>query len=241
MIPPDYEKRIGHAFQQALILCLCALLPPLFSLTGFFRPEDEPLGLWFQRSGIVMTVLAVLAHFKAAGIATTMIAGGTFAETWEAFHKYHRFQTLAAWLSLILIVTGTVIWAYGDLLFPEPPDDSEEQTAASALVGRFSTASLRFPCITWICNRNPDKSATYKDFRDLSSHTPAKGATDGKQQLAAVAHPARKTMKATVRCECDATRCRAPSVSFGQPRKLKVSGFLKPCRLRLAGIIECRA
>jgi hypothetical protein len=137
MIPPDYEKRIGHAFQQALILCLCALLPPLFSLTGFFRPEDEPLGLWFQRSGIVMTVLAVLAHFKAAGIATTMIAGGTFAETWEAFHKYNRFQTLAAWLSLILIVIGTVIWAYGDLLFPEPPDDSEEQTAASALVGRF--------------------------------------------------------------------------------------------------------
>ena len=55
-----------------------------------------------------------------------MIAGGTFAETWEAYHKYNRFQALAAWLSLVLVVIGTLIWAYGDLLFPEPP---EEQTA----------------------------------------------------------------------------------------------------------------
>jgi hypothetical protein len=90
MIPPDYEKRIRHAFLQALILCLCALIPPLFSLTGIFRPEEEPLGQWFQRSGIVMTVLAVLAQFKAGGIATTMIAGGTFAETWEAYCYQRR-------------------------------------------------------------------------------------------------------------------------------------------------------
>jgi hypothetical protein len=140
MITPDHEDRIKAAILQVLILCLCALLPPLFSLTGIFRPEDEPLGQWFQRAGIVMTVFAMLAHFKASGIAATMIAGGTFAETWEAFHKYSRFQTLGAWLSLILIVIGAVIWAYGDLVFPEPPDDSEEQNAA--LVGRFSTADF---------------------------------------------------------------------------------------------------
>jgi hypothetical protein len=136
MITPDHEDRIKAAILQVLILCLCALLPPLFSLTGIFRPEDEALGLWFQRSGIVMTVLAVLAHFKASGIATTMIAGGTFAETWEAFHKYSRFQTLGAWLSLILIVIGTLIWAYGDLLFPEPTDDSEEQTVMLGVTDR---------------------------------------------------------------------------------------------------------
>ena len=46
---------------------LCAVVTPLFSLTGILAPEDEPLGQWFQRSGIVMTVFAVLAHFKAAG------------------------------------------------------------------------------------------------------------------------------------------------------------------------------
>jgi hypothetical protein len=93
MIPPDHERRIKAAIQQVFILCLCAVVPPLFSLTGIFRPEDEPLGQWFQRAGIVMTVFAVLAHFKAADIASTMIAGGAFAETWEAYHKYNRLQT----------------------------------------------------------------------------------------------------------------------------------------------------
>jgi hypothetical protein len=129
MIPPDHERRIKAAIQQVFILCLCAVITPIFSLMGIFRPEEEPLGQWFQRAGIVMTVFAVLAHFKAAGIAATMIAGGTFAETWEAYHKYNRLQTRAAWLSLVLIVIGTLIWAYGDLLFPEPADDTEEQTA----------------------------------------------------------------------------------------------------------------
>jgi hypothetical protein len=38
-------------------------------------------------------------------------------------------SSLAAWLSLALVVIGTLIWAYGDLLFPETPEDAEEQTA----------------------------------------------------------------------------------------------------------------
>jgi hypothetical protein len=130
MIPPDYEKSIRRAFLQEAILCLCAVVPPLFSLTGILAPEDEALGLWFQRSGIVMTVFAVLAQFKAGSIATTMIAGGTFAETWEAYHKYNRLQALAAWLSLTLVVVGTLIWAYGDLLFPEPPEQEEQNAIA---------------------------------------------------------------------------------------------------------------
>jgi hypothetical protein len=139
MIPPDYEKRIKRAFLQVLVLCLCAVVPPLFSLTGIFAPEDEPLGQWFQRAGIVMTVFAVLAHFKAAGIAATMIAGGTFAETWEAYHKYNRFQVLAAWLSLVLVVIGTLIWAYGDLVFPEPPEQEEQNAIAFGITQRVGS------------------------------------------------------------------------------------------------------
>jgi hypothetical protein len=116
MIPPDHEKRIKRAFVQVLFLCLCAVVPPFFSLTGIFRPQGEPLGGWFQRSSVVMTAFAVFAEFKAAGIAT-MIAGGPFAESWKAYHKYNRLRATVAVLSLVLVVIGTVIWGYGDLLF----------------------------------------------------------------------------------------------------------------------------
>jgi hypothetical protein len=34
-----------------------------------------------------------------------------------------RSQALAAWLSLALVVIGTVVWGYGDLLFPRPMRD----------------------------------------------------------------------------------------------------------------------
>jgi hypothetical protein len=122
MIDPAYEKRIRCEICWAFVLCLCAVIPPLVSLPGSFRLQavqaDTP-GQWFERSGAVMTVFAVFAQFKAGSIAT-MIAGGTFAESWEAYHKYKRYQAAVAVLSLVLVGIGTVVWGYGDLLFVRP-------------------------------------------------------------------------------------------------------------------------
>jgi hypothetical protein len=159
MIPPDHERRIKAAIQQVLILCLCAVVPPLFSLTGIFRPEDEPLGQWFQRAGIAMTVFAVLAHFKAAGIAATMIAGGTFTETWEAYHKYNRLQALAAWLSLVLIVIGAVIWRMGICSSPSPlMTPKNRQRSFGADRRPASVASLIHPRLNGWKGRGPKKA-----------------------------------------------------------------------------------
>jgi hypothetical protein len=119
MIDPAYEKRVRRVILWAFGLCLCAVIPPLLSLVGMFRPQAEPPGQWFERSGAVMTVFAVFAQFKANSIAA-MIAGGTFGESWELYHKYKRHQAVAAALSLVLVVLGTVVWGYGDLLFPRP-------------------------------------------------------------------------------------------------------------------------
>jgi uncharacterized membrane protein YhaH (DUF805 family) len=122
MIDAAYERRIRRAIFWAFVLCLCAVMPPLLSLPGGLRPDaahaDTP-GQWFERSGAVMTAFAVFAQFRAGGLAA-MIAGGTFAESWQAYHKYKHYQTALAVLSLVLVVIGTVIWGYGDLLFPLP-------------------------------------------------------------------------------------------------------------------------
>jgi hypothetical protein len=79
---------------------------------------DTP-GQWFERSGAVMTVFSVFAQFKAGSVAT-MIEGGMFEESREAYRKYKPYQTVAAVVSLVLVVIGTVIWGYGDLLFFVP-------------------------------------------------------------------------------------------------------------------------
>ena len=117
MINPEHEKHIRRAFLEVLVLCMCAVIPLLLSLMDNFRPQADAPGQWFQRSGAVMTVIAMFAQFKAEGI-DAMIAGGAFSESWQANRKYKRRQLLAAGLSLALVVIGTVIRGYGDLLFP---------------------------------------------------------------------------------------------------------------------------
>ena len=116
MPDPQHERRVKQALLWAFVLCGCALIPPLLSLVGGFKPQAEPTGQWFQRSGAVMTVFALFAQFKTSQIAA-MIAGGTFAESWEAYHKYRPYQALTAGLSLVLTVFGAAAWGYGDLLY----------------------------------------------------------------------------------------------------------------------------
>jgi hypothetical protein len=115
----EHEGRVCRAFLWAFGLCLCAVIPPLFSTLGIFTPQAEPLGQWFARSGAMMTVIAVFAQFKAASIAT-MIQGRAFGGSWGFYHKYKRRQTIVAVLSLVLVLIGTIVWGYGDLLFPLP-------------------------------------------------------------------------------------------------------------------------
>ena len=78
----EHEARVWRAFLWAYGLCLCAVIPSLFSMLGIFKPQAEPLGQWFARSGAMMTVIAVFAQFRAANIAT-MIQGRAFGESWS--------------------------------------------------------------------------------------------------------------------------------------------------------------
>lgn len=118
MIPQEDEKRIRQAFAKTLLLCLCACTPPLLSLVGLFRPNGVSPSQWFERSGSVMTVVAMLAQFETYSV-SAMIRGGGFAESWDAYRKYSPYQNLAAALSLLLVAVGTVIWGYGDLWFSQ--------------------------------------------------------------------------------------------------------------------------
>ena len=113
------REGLGGRSLWAYTLCLCAVIPSFLSLVPEFRPQAEPAGQWFERSGAAMTVLAVFAQFKATSIAT-MITGQGVAETWEAYRKYNSRQKIAEILSLVLIFVGTLVWGYGDLLISRP-------------------------------------------------------------------------------------------------------------------------
>jgi hypothetical protein len=112
-----HENKIKSAFVWTYGLCLCAIVALLFSIFGWFRPQVGTPGQWIARSGALMTIFAGAAQIKAANIAT-MIAGGTFGETWGFYRRYQDQQKAVARLSLALTIIGTFVWGYGDLLFP---------------------------------------------------------------------------------------------------------------------------
>ena len=93
----EHEKRIRCAFLWAYGLCVCAVIPLLFLILGICRPQAELFGQWFARSGAVMSAIAVVAQFKANGIAP-MIQGGTFGESWGFYRRYSRYQALCRWI-----------------------------------------------------------------------------------------------------------------------------------------------
>ena len=119
MIDSDRQTQARREIRVSLLLCVCAVLPPLLSWPGGLRlpiaHADTP-GLWFDRSGAMMTVFAIFAQFR-VGELSTIIAGGTFAESWDLYRKYTGWRTALWRASTALAVVGTLIWGYGDLLF----------------------------------------------------------------------------------------------------------------------------
>jgi hypothetical protein len=68
--------------------------------------------IWFQRSGSIMTIIGAYIAFHEARLSIQTIKD-----------KDGHVQLLInkelpyAWLSIILLFIGTIIWGYGDLLF----------------------------------------------------------------------------------------------------------------------------
>lgn len=115
MIDPKYDKRLRTDLLCTFALCVASFLVPVLALVCHAKPSTDTLGAWFQRSGSLTTVIAVFAQVRAGNFAEK-IRGSTFAESWDYYHKYKHWQAAASWLSVVLIVGGTTIWGYGDLL-----------------------------------------------------------------------------------------------------------------------------
>lgn len=99
------------------LLALVAVAIPIFALLVPTRPAEEPLGVWFQRSGSVMTVLCLVLDLKVFSIHGKLFPSGLVSVGFDEFKaKYLPIYHGLTILLLFLTAVGTVIWGYGDLL-----------------------------------------------------------------------------------------------------------------------------
>ncbi len=63
--------------------------------------------IWFQRSGSIMTIVGAYIAFHEARRSIQTIKGNIFINK----------ELPYAWLSIVLLIIGTIVWGYGDIPF----------------------------------------------------------------------------------------------------------------------------
>ncbi len=112
-----YEQRILKERKLFFVFSLLALAVPIFSLIGIGKPENEELSIWFQRSGSIMVVLALLAEMRAYQMFDVFKPIAYVSSSYDRTHKKYKPQVTAYnYIAFALIGAGTVIWGYGDIL-----------------------------------------------------------------------------------------------------------------------------
>ncbi len=114
----EYEKMLKDAWWQILCLSIIAAILILFPFVDAFKPDDQPIKLWFPRIGAPIAIFALLAQNKVNYLGE-LLTPNTFstAELNELSLRYKKKQRIGNAVSLFLTMVGTLIWGYGDLIW----------------------------------------------------------------------------------------------------------------------------
>jgi len=110
--------RINKNYLFDILLIVCAVVPVIWSLTIDLKGCSD-CHYWFQRSGSLMVLFAVLLelnslkYHEVKGSKNTFVNGKRVAisEELPVFKKAMRIT------GFLLAIAGTFIWGYGDLPF----------------------------------------------------------------------------------------------------------------------------
>lgn len=115
----EHEQKVEAAWHSVMcLLALAALLLIALPCADALRPTSDSMAQWFQRTGAPVTVFAFLAQNKAGHLSALLTPGGFGSAELVLLRKqYMPKQKWGMRVSTGLTVIGTIIWAYGDILF----------------------------------------------------------------------------------------------------------------------------
>ena len=101
---PEFIRRVAYSW----LLLISALVVAAAAYTGLFNPRPDEPGAWFSRSGALITILAIFAE---------QIISKMFARMHNGIQPKVRWPIYPRACAFALIILGTIVWGYGDLLF----------------------------------------------------------------------------------------------------------------------------
>ncbi|MDT9633207.1 efflux RND transporter permease subunit [Pseudomonas sp. JV449] len=115
--PSDGELRRSIKIALGLI-CLAILAPILSLIAPYPHLSGVDLGGWFSRSGAVTTVFALLAETVLVRARLSITPSGFgWVGLNELRQKFLPWFNKSDLVIFFLVITGTLVWAYGDLPF----------------------------------------------------------------------------------------------------------------------------
>tara|TARA_B100001063_G_scaffold149516_1_gene139501 strand:+ start:352 stop:777 length:426 start_codon:yes stop_codon:yes gene_type:complete len=84
------------------------------------NPFNESFGIWFQRSGSLISLIAVLTETVFIIKLSKLVNISHPVQLTYEIYLFRRFKSLlnlSIFITAILLFVGTIIWGYGDLLF----------------------------------------------------------------------------------------------------------------------------
>lgn len=102
---------------RAYIYFLLSILTVFSAYSGWCYYGDDPAA-WFGRSGAIVTLWAAMGESLLAAFGIGSIIQGISERNTAAFRRRNdALIRLGQLFGGVLIVLGTLIWAYGDLLY----------------------------------------------------------------------------------------------------------------------------
>lgn len=113
-----HEPLIKIEIIRVFALFLISLASPI--VLGFLRPESQDAAFWFQRSGSIMVVLALLAELRVLAVESLVIARSNSFLYCHIYieQKYNLKLKIINCISYFVIALGTLIWGFGDVFYP---------------------------------------------------------------------------------------------------------------------------
>lgn len=84
---------------------------------GYFKPESELVKIWFQRSGAITCVFALLASLSLLNIKELLSPSGMPSIRHNDFKKkYMKLYLILTTFSVFMTILGTIVWGFGDMV-----------------------------------------------------------------------------------------------------------------------------
>lgn len=112
------ESKTKEQLLSCIPLFVLSIIIPVLAYNSLLLPLNEKPEIWFQRSGSFTVLFSVWAEYNLMKVNNLMVLSASgLGGTVEHRNKYEKIYSFSKYFAIVIAVTGTFIWGYGDLIW----------------------------------------------------------------------------------------------------------------------------